>query len=53
MYWLGTDTILALRKRMQAARGTAFVMREFHDELLSRGAIPVRLAATLMMESIT
>ena len=53
MYWLGTDTILALREQMQAARGTAFVMREFHDELLSRGAIPVRLAATLMMESIT
>lgn len=52
MYWLGTTTILALRARMQAEQGAAFSMRAFHDELLSRGAIPARLAATLMMESI-
>ncbi len=52
MYWLGTGTILDLRERMRAAQGDAFSMRAFHDELLSRGAIPVRLAATLMTESI-
>jgi uncharacterized protein (DUF885 family) len=52
MYWLGTSTILTLREQMRAAQGDQFVMRTFHDELLSRGAIPVRLAATLMMESI-
>ncbi len=52
MYWLGTTTILALRTTFQAAQGEAFSMRAFHDELLSRGAIPVRLAATLMTESI-
>jgi hypothetical protein len=52
MYWLGTSTILTLREQRRAAQGEQFVMRTFHDELLSRGAIPVRLAATLMMESI-
>ena len=54
MYWLGTSTILTLRddvRRQREERGRAFVMRDFHDELLSRGAIPVRLAATLMTES--
>lgn len=52
MYWLGTSRILALRERVMAARGDGFVMREFHDELLSRGAIPVPLVATLMTESL-
>ena len=52
MYWLGTSRILALRERMKAERGDAFNMREFHDELLSRGAIPVPLVATLMTESV-
>ena len=53
MYWLGTTTILSLREQVKAARGAAFSLREFHDELLSRGAIPVRLAATLMTESMS
>ncbi len=54
MYWLGTSAILQLRETMRAradAAGTPFVLRRFHDELLSRGAIPVLLAATLMTES--
>lgn len=53
MYWLGTGTILELRDAVRTrhlAAGTPFSMRAFHDELLSRGAIPVRLAATLMLE---
>ena len=50
MYWLGTSTILALRERVKSAQNAAFSMRAFHDELLSRGAIPVGLAATLMTE---
>ena len=52
MYWLGTSRILALRERIRAARGAGFHLREFHDELLSRGAIPVPLVATLMTESV-
>lgn len=52
MYWLGTSRILGLRERVKVSRGARFVLREFHDELLSRGAIPVPLAATLMTESV-
>lgn len=51
MYWLGTKQILALRETLRVAKGEQFSMREFHDALLSRGAIPVALAATLMTES--
>ncbi len=50
MYWLGTRTIMQLRERMEALLGDSFSLRAFHDELLSRGAIPVALAATLMLE---
>ena len=50
MYWLGTSAILKLRSQVEAVRGDSFQMREFHDALLSRGAIPVQLAATLMTE---
>jgi uncharacterized protein (DUF885 family) len=48
MYWLGTQAILDLRSRQQRAKGSAFSRRAFHDELLSRGAIPVLLIAELM-----
>ncbi len=50
MYWLGTSRILALRAQVTAALGDRFSLRAFHDELLSRGAIPVPLVATLMTE---
>ncbi len=53
MYWLGTSRILALRDEIKAARGDGFVLREFHDELLSRGAIPVPLVARLMATAQT
>ena len=52
MYWLGTTRILTLREHLKAARGTQFSLREFHDALLSRGAIPVPLVATLMTELV-
>ena len=48
MYWLGTSTIHALREQVRAQRGAAFRLREFHDELLGWGAIPVQLAAQMM-----
>ncbi len=54
MYWLGTSTILQLRDTL-AARAVVtkqeLHLRDFHDALLSRGAIPVKLAATLMDEA--
>jgi hypothetical protein len=48
MYWLGTQGIMDLRARQQQTLGGTFSMRHFHDDLLSRGAIPVRLVAQLM-----
>ena len=52
MYWLGTSRILALRTQLQAQQRETFSMLAFHDALLSRGAIPVPLVATLMMEPV-
>jgi hypothetical protein len=49
MYWLGTREIRRLRAERQRALGPAFSLREFHDELLSFGSIPVALAGRLMM----
>lgn len=46
MYWLGTQGILDLRKAMRELPD--FSPRQFHDALLSRGSIPVALAARLL-----
>jgi uncharacterized protein (DUF885 family) len=48
MYWLGTDGILALRERVRERQGARFSLRAFHAALLSRGSIPVPLAARLL-----
>jgi hypothetical protein len=48
MYWLGTQTILDLREQQRAALGDAFCLRDFHDAVLSRGAIPVVLVSRLL-----
>ena len=48
MYWLGTQGILDARDQQRGALGSAFSLRAFHDALLSRGAIPVLLAARLL-----
>ena len=52
MYWLGTQGILDLRAQMQERQGERFSLKRFHDELLSRGAIPVPLAANLMRSEL-
>jgi len=49
MYWLGTQGILDLRDAVRAREGGAFSFRAFHDALLSRGSIPVLLAAKLLL----
>ena len=51
MYWLGTQGILDLRARHRAALVARFSLRAFHDQLLSRGAIPVLLASRMMEPS--
>ena len=48
-YWLGTQSILDLREERRLAQGAEFNLREFHDELLSYGSIPVPLVSRLML----
>jgi uncharacterized protein (DUF885 family) len=48
MYWLGLRELWRLRHAEESARGSNFVVKEFHDELLSCGSIPVALVARLM-----
>ena len=48
MYWLGLRDLWRMRSAEEAARGSAFSAKAFHDELLSFGSIPVPLAARLM-----
>jgi hypothetical protein len=53
IYLLGTQTIRELRRELAEAaarRGSPFVLRDFHDELLSYGSIPVTLIARAMTE---
>jgi hypothetical protein len=49
MYWLGTQSILDLRERQRRALGASFNLREFHDDLLGYGSIPVPLVTRLML----
>jgi hypothetical protein len=50
MYWLGTRGLHDLRRDVAAREGAAFVLRQFHDRVLSCGSIPVALVARLMLE---
>jgi len=51
MYWLGTQGIHDLRRRLKEIEGPEFSLRAFHDKLLSYGSIPVLLIARLMAGS--
>jgi uncharacterized protein (DUF885 family) len=53
MYWLGTQSILDLREEQRRALGASFNLREFHDQLLGYGSIPVPLVSRLMLASST
>jgi hypothetical protein len=53
IYLLGTDAIHGLRQELAAtaaSHGRAFVLRDFHDTLLSYGSLPVGLVAQDMKE---
>lgn len=51
MYWLGLQGIIDLRETVRAKRGPTFSLKDFHDELLGLGSIPVPLAARIMTAS--
>jgi uncharacterized protein (DUF885 family) len=42
-YLIGREQIRALREKRRAAEGSAFSLRRFHEDVLSRGAIPPAL----------
>ena len=50
MYLPGCDRIHALRAEMAALQGARFNLRNFHDQFLSYGSIPVALAAREMIK---
>jgi uncharacterized protein (DUF885 family) len=49
MYVLGCDRIHTLRRELSARLGSHFSQRQFHDQFLSYGSIPVALAAAEMV----
>ncbi len=48
MYVTGTDAIHNLRTEMSSRQGNRFTLRQFHDEFLSYGSIPVSLISADM-----
>ena len=48
MYWLGLRELWRIRHAEELARGQAFNAKQFHDELLSFGSMPVALVSKLM-----
>lgn len=49
MYWLGTQGILDLREQLRARAGARFSLRQFHDDLLGHGSIPVPLVSRMLL----
>ena len=50
MYWLGMHGILELRAELRRRQGDTFSLRQFHDDLLEHGSLPVPLVARRMLE---
>jgi hypothetical protein len=50
MYLTGCDAIHDLRASLRASQGSRFNLRDFHDQFLSHGSIPVALIAEAMQE---
>jgi uncharacterized protein (DUF885 family) len=43
-YFVGYEEMLALRREAEERAGNGFVLKDFHEKLLSQGALPPRLA---------
>jgi uncharacterized protein (DUF885 family) len=50
LYLTGCDAIHELRKTLSALQGSRFSLRDFHDQFLSYGSIPVALISQAMLE---
>ncbi len=49
-YFVGVQEHFDLRKVVEAKRGSAFNLKDYHDQVLSYGAPPVRFVRQLMLE---
>ena len=49
MYWLGLQGIRDLRAARAMRGGAGFSLRDFHDELLSHGSMPIPMVARHML----
>ena len=50
VYFVGAQEHLALRREAEQRLGAGFVLKEYHDKLLSFGSPPVRFARALMFD---
>ncbi len=50
MYWLGMQGILDLRDELRRRHGAGFALKQFHDDLLEHGSMPVPMVARRMLE---
>ena len=48
-YWLGYEQVGGLYRDVRAARGDAFVLREFMDGVVGSGSLPVRLHREVLL----
>lgn len=51
-YKMGELTIKKLRKMAEQSLGEAFDLREFHDQILKNGSMPLSMLETLMIEYV-
>jgi len=52
-YALGKLEIYKLRKDYQKAKGSAFTLRQFHDEFVRQGGVPIKLIRRIMLPGDT
>ena len=50
IYLVGCDSIHDLRSKIRSLQGDRFKLRDFHDQFLSYGSIPVALIAEAMLD---
>jgi uncharacterized protein (DUF885 family) len=48
-YFLGTRQWWTLRRKYQAAKGSAFTLEEFHDRALDQGPLPIEYLEKIIL----
>ena len=52
-YTLGKLEIYKLRADYQTAKGSAYTLREFHDDFVKQGGLPIKLIRRIMLPGDT